>query len=181
MIKRSHQIGRLFLCLMTLCFCNEVLKAEQDSGATASASGSIFSATHVLGFEAIAKNASGSLSIQSDSLQFRKGDASSAEIPIDSIQNLSLGEQDKQVGGVPLALGRAATPFGGGRVISLFSHKKYDTLTVDYLDSNGALHGAVFQLKKGQGQLLQRELEAKGLPAKGSGNDSAKTGAEEAK
>ena len=61
-----------------------------------------------------------------------------------------------------MALGRAATPFGGGRVIGLFSHKKYDTLTVEYLDTNGGLRGAIFQLNKGQAQIIKDKLIADG-------------------
>ncbi|HYZ87028.1 MAG TPA: hypothetical protein VE621_21615 [Bryobacteraceae bacterium] len=133
-------------------------------------------ATHILGFEGIANNANGSLSLQGDALRFQKRDGSPAQIPIDSIRNLALGEDDKQVGGVPLALTRAATPFGGGRVIGLFSHKKYDTVTLEYLDSNGGLHSAIFLLNKGQGQVLRSELEAKGLPASPIDNDSTKPG-----
>ena len=75
---------------------------------------------------------------------------------------LALGEQDRQVGGIPMMLAKTAAPYEGGRVISLFSHKKYDTLTLEYVDSNGALHGAIFQLNKGKGQVLRSELEAAG-------------------
>ena len=34
-----------------------------------------------------------------------------------------------------MKLGKAAAPFGGGRVVSLFAHKKYDTLTLEYVDN----------------------------------------------
>jgi len=54
-----------------------------------------------------------------------------------------------------MMLGKAAVPFEGGRVVSLFSHKKYDSLTVEYLDSNGGFHGAIFRLSKGQGQTFK--------------------------
>ena len=47
------------------------------------------------------------------------------------IQEGFLGEQDKQLGGVAMTLGQAATPYGGGRVIALFSRKKCDTLTLE--------------------------------------------------
>jgi len=49
---------------------------------------------------------------------------------ITSIRKISLGEQDNQVGGLPMTLGKTAVPFGGGRVVSLFSHKKYDSLAM---------------------------------------------------
>ena len=119
-------------------------------------------ATHVLGLEGVANNAGGTLSIQKDALQFHKDPRLTAEISVGSITNVSLGEQDKQVGGVPMALGKAAAPFGGGRAISLFSHKKYDTLTVEYLDSKGGLHGVIFQLSKGNAQVIRKALVADG-------------------
>jgi hypothetical protein len=118
--------------------------------------------THILGLEGVANNASGTLSIQKDALQFHKDPGLTAQISLGSITDVSVGEQDRQVGGVPMALGEAATPFGGGRVISLFSHKKYDTLTVEYLDSKGGLHGVIFRLGKGSAQALKKALVADG-------------------
>jgi len=59
-------------------------------------------------------------------------------------------------------LGKAAVPYGGGRVVSLFSHKKYDVLTLEYLDSGGGLHNAIFQLNEGQGQIFKTDLIANG-------------------
>jgi hypothetical protein len=61
-----------------------------------------------------------------------------------------------------MTLGKAAVPFGGGRAISLFAHKKYDTLALEYVDSNGGVHGAIFQVNKGQAEILRNDLVAKG-------------------
>ncbi len=61
-----------------------------------------------------------------------------------------------------MMLGKAAVPFGGGRVVSLFSHKKYDSFTVEFLDSNGGLHGAIFRLSKGQGGSFKKNSIANG-------------------
>jgi hypothetical protein len=147
--------------LLLLIFCSACLMA-QDQGGAAPAAGSAVRVTHVLGFESISNNANGELSIQQHTLRFQKSDGSSVQVGVESIQDLSLGVADKQVGGTAAAVGRAATPYGGGRLISLFSHKKYDTLTVEYLDPNGGFHGAVFQLDKGQGQALKDALVAGG-------------------
>ena len=118
--------------------------------------------THILGFGDIANNANGELSVQSGALKFQKKDGGqSAQISLDSIRNVSAGQQDRQMGGTAGAIGRAATPYGGGRVIALFSHKKYDTVTLEYLDANGGFHGAIFQLNKGQGQVLRDQLPGK--------------------
>ena len=65
------------------------------------------------------------------------------------------------MGGLPLTIGEAAVPYGGGRVVSLFAHKKYDILTLEYVDSDGGIHGAIFQLDKGQGGIVKHELTAR--------------------
>jgi hypothetical protein len=148
--------------LLILICCGAGLMAQNHDGATA-ASGSAMRVTHVLGFESISNNANGEISIQEHTLRFQKSDGSNAQVSVASIQNLSLGVQDKQMGGTAAALGRAATPYGGGRLISLFSHKKYDTVTLEYLDPMGGFHGAIFQLNKGQGSVLKNELVAEGV------------------
>ena len=119
-------------------------------------------ATHILGFEGVKNNASGDLSIQDNSLQFKKEGLAAVRVQIASLQDVCLGEQSKQVGGLPMTLGKAAAPYGGGRVVSLFAHKKYDTLTLEYVDPNGGFHGAMFQLNKGQAEAVRNALGAKG-------------------
>jgi len=155
-------IGRTLACLMLSVWFSTVLIAQNPAGAEGSAAGSTMRVTHVLGLEGISNNATGNLSIQQNALQFQKGEGPAVQISIDSIQNIFLGEDNKQVGGTSMAVARTAAPFGGGRVVGLFSHKKYDTLTLEYLDTNGGFHGAIFQLDKGQGQALRDELMAKG-------------------
>jgi len=83
-------------------------------------------------------------------------------VNISSIQDIFVEDEDKQVGGTAMTLGKTAAPFGGGRVVSLFAHKKYDFLTVEYLDNNGGFHGAIFQLDKGRGQTFKKDLVANG-------------------
>jgi hypothetical protein len=127
----------------------------------------------ILGLEGISQNATGELSIQAHALVFKPAEGPTARIPIGSIQGAFLSQEDKEVGGTPMALGRTVTPFGGGRVIGLFAHKKYDFLTLDYLDSNGGVHGAICQLNRGQGQAFGSELETKGVHVSGLKNDTA--------
>jgi hypothetical protein len=91
----------------------------------------------------------------------------SVQVDIASVRNVFLGDRSMQVGGTPMKIGKAAAPYGAGRVISLFAHQKYDTLTLEYVDSNGGVHGAIFQLKKGQGELVRDELVARGVPDSG--------------
>lgn len=136
--------------------------AEDSGAANAPGSGSTLRATHILGFPDVSRNATGDLSIQDHALRFQKPHGPPAQISVGSIQSLTLGAEDKQVGGMPMTVAKVAAPYGSGRVIGLLAHKKYDTVTLEYLDPNGAFHGAIFQLNKGQGEVLQSGLEAEG-------------------
>ena len=154
-----------------LCFTVGLMSQEGDQ-AKAPVSVSAVQASAIFGFEGISNNTNGELSIQGDNLVFRPPQGPISRIPIGSIQGVFLSHEDKEVGGTPLALGRAATPFGGGRAIGLFAHKKYDFLTLDYLDSDGGFHGAICQLNKGQGHAFGSELETKGIHVTGLKDDA---------
>lgn len=93
-----------------------------------------------------------------------------AQVGIASVRRVFVGQESVQVGGLPMKMGKAAAPFGGGRVVSLFAHKKYDTVTLEYVDGDGGVHGAIFQVTKGQGELVRNELVARGVSSD-SGED----------
>jgi len=114
--------------------------------------------THLLGFENAKKDSAGTLTIKRDLLQFQQNDETPAQVRIGSVRDVFLGEDSIQVGNLPMTLGKAAAPFGSGRVVSLVAHKKYDTLTLEYLDDAGGIHGAIFELQKGQAEVVKREL-----------------------
>jgi hypothetical protein len=173
-IIQSKQMGRILTCLTLLACYQECLMARDDAARGIQASRSSVHVKHILGLEGISTNANGDVSIQYGYLRFQKSENSFAQIPVSFIQELTLGEQDKQVGGIPMMLAKTAAPYEGGRVISLFSHKKYDTVTLEYVDFAGGLHGAIFQLNKGQGQVLRNELDAAGAHITGVERGTAK-------
>ena len=165
MIRKISTFTSLRLTLslsIVAAFAVIALNAEEPKSG---ASGLKLHVTHILGFEGLAKNANGELFVDGDALRFEKSDKSGAQISLSSIQDVLVGTQDKQVGGTALMLGRAATPYGGGRVIALFTHKKYDVVSLKYQDANGGVHGALFQLPKGEADTLKSRLEARGLHA----------------
>lgn len=57
-----------------------------------------------------------------------------------------------------------AIPYGGGRVLSLFSHH-VDVLTVEFKNANGAYHGFVFVLAQGKAAPFKKQLVAMGAKA----------------
>lgn len=177
-VRASSTIDRKLLCLLVCIGCSVWLPG-QNAGAAKSAPSSI-RGTHIMGFEGAANGATGTLSIEGDALQFQKAEGPAAKLSLASIQDVLLSTQDKQVGGTPLALGRAAAPFGGGRAVALFSHKKYDTVTLEYVDADGGYHGAIFQLNTGKGEVLKSRLVAGGVHVS-STEDQSKSSAAEAK
>ena len=166
MCYRSASLKVLFRILRCLvpasCFAAGLIAQDFDQTKTASAS-RVLSARAVIGLEGVANNSMGELSIQDDAVVFSPREGSTVRVPLRAIQGAFLSQEDKQVGGTPMALGRAATPFGGGRVIGLLAHKKYDFVTLEYFDANGGFHGTIYQLDKGQGQVLANELGAKSV------------------
>ena len=174
-ITSSKSVSRTLRCLVPLiCFTTTLLSYDKDHANTPAPTSSL-RATAILRLDKIPQNATGTLSIQDDALLFQPSEGPGARIPIRSIQSVFLNQQDKQVGGTTMAVGRAATPFGGGRVIGLLAHKKYDFLTLEYLDANGGFHGAVWQLNQGQGESLRSQLEANGAHIGALKNETAST------
>lgn len=116
---------------------------------------------HVLGLDGVKRGAHGTLIAQGDGLNFNARKAQ-ASIKIASIEDVLTGADSHQIGGKVLTLAKMGIPYGGGRVLSLFSHEKVDSLTVQYRDVNGALHGAIFTMPVGQAAGLKRDLVALG-------------------
>ena len=169
--NRNYVAGYALLTLWALWLCFGSVALAQSPGAPVNTSAPFsIRGTHLLGLQNTKHNCNGTLSIQNNVLQFQPDGKPEVQVNMASVLDLSLGDESKQVGGLPMKLGKAAAPYGGGRVVSLFAHKKYDTLTLEYVDSNGGVHGAIFQLKKGQGELVRNELVARGVSSS-SGED----------
>ena len=162
---KSGCFGRhALISLWALLLCSGI-SALAQSTALALKANPPFSirATHLVGLPNTKSNCKGTLSTQDNVLRFQQGGKPLAQVDIASMRDVFLGDERMQVGGLPMKIGKVAAPYGGGRVISLFAHKKYDTLTLEYVDSNGGVHGAIFQLEKGQGELVRNELMARGV------------------
>lgn len=149
--------GALFFCLCLNALAQSAVPPLNENAPIS------VRATHLLGFENAKSNCNGTLSIQDNALQFQPGGKPGEQVKIAAVLDVYLSGESKQVGGLPMKLGKAAAPYGAGRVVSLFAHKKYDTLTLVYADRDGGIHGAVFQMNKGEGELVRNELVARGV------------------
>lgn len=172
--------GYALLTLWVLWLCSGSGALAQSTAATPNTKAPFNTqATHLLGLPNTKRNCNGTLSIQDRVLQFQPNGKPGIQVNMASVRDLSTGDESRQVGGWPMKVGKAAAPYGGGRVVSLFAHKKYDTLTLEYVDNNGGVHGAVFQLKKGQGELVKNELVARGVSSSSGEDEPTKQGTSE--
>jgi hypothetical protein len=115
----------------------------------------------VIGLENIKPGTTGTLASLSAGLEFTAGNKK-ASITISSIQDVFTGQESRQdVSGMGGTLVEAAIPYGGGRFVSLFSHK-VDVLGVEYVDSNGGFHGAIFVISAGKATAFKDQLIAQG-------------------
>jgi len=64
-------------------------------------------------------------------MQFQQNGKPAAKVKVALVRNVLLGGESKQVGGLPMTLGKAAVPFAVAEFVSLFAHKKYDTLSLN--------------------------------------------------
>jgi hypothetical protein len=166
----NHKIGcfgrRALISLGALLLCSGIGALAQSTALPLNANTPFSTrATHLLGFPNTKNGCRGTLSTQDNWLRFQQSGKLVAQVDMASVRHAFLGEETMQVGGLPMKIGKAAAPYGGGRVVSLFAHKKYDTLTLEYVDSDGGVHGAIFQVTKGQGELVRNELLARGASA----------------
>jgi len=115
-------------------------------------------ATHVLGLENVKRGAKGKLAIVGSALRFEVATAT-ADVSIASIQDVFTGQESRQlVSGKKGVVAEVAMPYESNRILSLFASQKIDVLTLEYRDSNGALHGVIFTLPKGQSPAVKRRL-----------------------
>lgn len=115
----------------------------------------------VIGLENVKPNTRGTLSVLPNGLEFATG-KTKANISTASILDIFAGQESRQDVSGPLGTAaKAAIPYGGGRVVSLFSHQ-VEVLTVEYEDSNGGFHGAIFVLGEGKATEVKDQLVANG-------------------
>ena len=142
--------GASLALILHACFCapNLLPAATIDTAPQAAASTTLWQSTkaeHVYGFREIKRNKKGTLTLSTDALTF-SGKASVASVPRSSVTAVSAGNQRVELWGIGGRVLRMTIPDGGGLAAATVLHHRVDMLTVEYNDSRGGSHSAVFFL-----------------------------------
>ena len=118
-------------------------------------------AVQVIGFAGLKENIKGRMTVVSGTLRFvhAKGNA---DVAAASIEDVVTGKDSQRIiGGTFGTVASLAAPYGSGSALPLF-RKKLDTLTIQYRDPDGGLHGAIFTVPRGKADTIKKELVAQG-------------------
>jgi hypothetical protein len=131
----------------------------------------------VTGLAGVKTNASGNLTLENGSLQFASS-AAKVSVPIHSVEDVITENDSQRVFRGTMGTLTMLAPYGGGRFLSLF-RSKIDTLTIQYRDTDGGLHGAIFTMPLGKADPFKKDLVSQGartsIPIQDdSGGSSAK-------
>jgi hypothetical protein len=139
-----------------------VANAQQASGPV--------KVVQLTGIAGVKDNAKGTLGVENGQLHFVHGKASS-DVSASSIQDVVTAADSQRAVGGTVGLMSMAAPYGGGRVLSLF-RKKIDTLTVQYRDADGGLHGAIFTMPVGTADRIKKDLVTQGARTTATGDST---------
>jgi hypothetical protein len=117
-------------------------------------------AVHLKGLTGVKDNAKGTLTVENGQLHFVHSKVAS-DVSATSIEDVVTGVDSQRAIGKTLGTLSMAAPYGGGRFLSLF-RTKFDTLTVQYRDGDGALHGVIFTMPIGAADVIKKGLVAQG-------------------
>lgn len=140
----------------------------------------VFHVVQITGLTGVKNKTKGILTVERESLQFASSNTK-AEVAIASLQDVVTGTDSQRVIRGTLGTLSMFAPYEGGRFLSLF-RSKLDTLTIQYRDAEGGLHGAIFTMPAGKADVLKKELVARGAhtsvpPEKDSNATEAKPAA----
>ena len=138
----------LFICNPVIC----VSHAQQAQTET--------EVVQLIGLAGLKDNTKGRLTVVNGTLRFIYANGN-ADVAAASIQDVITGKDSQRVIGGTLGTLTLFAPYGSGRVLSLF-RKKLDTLTIQYRDADGGLHGAIFTMPFGKAEMIKKDLIAQG-------------------
>jgi hypothetical protein len=114
----------------------------------------------VTGMTGFPNKTKGNITLKEGNLEFATS-KSKAVVPITSLQDVVTGNDSQRVFRGTFGTLTMFAPYGSGRFLSLF-RSKLDTITIQYLDADGALHGTIFTMPVGKADSLKKDLMAQG-------------------
>jgi hypothetical protein len=151
MVLRSMRTATIAL-LSILGFTALPIVAQQPAAGT--------KVVQITGLAGVKPKTSGSLTLESGSLQFTSSTAK-ANVPIQSIEDVITGNDSQRVFRGTIGMLTMFAPYSSGRFLSLF-RSKLDTITIQYRDADGGLHGAIFTTPVGKADALKKALVSQG-------------------
>ena len=143
------------------------LAAAAGACAQTESDGAIPKVRVVIGLQDVKRDTSGTLAVHNGILEFRSAKAS-GQVPVPAIDDIFIGAETTQSGGKTgrvVKTAAIAAPFESGKALTLLMRTKVDILTVAYHDPDGAVHGAIFALPKGQAEPMRAQLIQAGAHA----------------
>ncbi len=116
--------------------------------------------TLVTGLSGFKDDSNGTLAVEKGNLQFVHS-KNAIEIPASSIIDVVTGSDTQRVIHGKVGTLSMFGPYGSGRFLSLF-RSNLDTLTIQYRDGDGGLHGVIFTMAVAKAELLKQQLVAQG-------------------
>ena len=116
--------------------------------------------TEIIGFDGVKDKTAGVLTIENGKLCFAHSGTES-QIPAAMIEDVVTSDDSQRAIRGTLGTLTMFAPYGSGRVLSMY-RSKIDSLTIQYRDDDGGLHGAVFTLPAGTAESFKRALIKQG-------------------
>ena len=114
----------------------------------------------LVGLAGVKEGTGGKLTVEGAKLRFAHS-KSTSEIAAATMEDVVTGNDSQRVVRGTLGTLSMFGPYGSGRFLSLF-RSKLDTLTIQYQDADGGLHGVIFTMPVGTAEKVKQELIAQG-------------------
>jgi hypothetical protein len=154
-VKVILRINTLVIAV-ALFFCSPLMRTAHAQQAQTETQ-----AVEVIGLVGLKENTKGRLTVVNGTLRFvhAKGNA---DVAAASIEDVVTGKDSQRIiGGTLGTVASIAAPYGSGSALPLL-RKKVDTLTIQYRDADGGLHGAIFMMAQGKADQIKKQLVAQG-------------------
>jgi hypothetical protein len=114
----------------------------------------------IIGLEGVKQKTEGMLNIENENLCFVHS-GNKSQIPAAAIEDVVTAEDSQRVIRGTLGTISMFAPYESGRALSML-RSKLDSLTIQYRDEDGGLHGVVFTMPVGAAEPIKQELITQG-------------------